>query len=199
MTTWGCTSLSNFATKIKRLAGSCASRFGIEPFCQPLHKDRDLLWKQLDNYCEIPPLLADTLSFKFWNACILNAFLGFRLFAQLSNSRASTSSLIISNTATEGIVSLGMNEAFIDIGAYDGDTVRQFFNITRGKYDCIWAFEPDPKSFESSKNLCNVIPNAKAIQAAVSNKAREVEFVARGTMVVICIQACGIQRLNLNM
>lgn len=156
---------------------------GLGHSCQPLRQDRDLLWKRLDNYCELPPLLADTLSFEVLKSRVYSLLsLDLDYLRNYQTHGCLLSSLIRSNAATEGIVSLGMDEAFIDIGAYDGDTVRQFFNITRGKYDSIWAFEPDPKSFESLKNLCNVIPNAKAIQAAVSNKASEVEFVAQGTM-----------------
>ena len=155
---------------------------GLIHTCQPLNKDRDLLWKQLERYCEIPPLLADTLSFEVLKSrvySLLSLDLGYLRNHQIHGRLLSSE--ISSNANPEAIVSLGMNESFIDVGAYDGDTVRQFFNTTRGKYDCIWAFEPDPESFESLKSLCNVIPNAKAIEAAVSNKAGEVEFVADGT------------------
>lgn len=39
------------------------------------------------------------------------------------------------------------NEVFLDIGAYNGDTIKQFLEETHGKYNKIIALEPDDKSF----------------------------------------------------
>ncbi|MDD6798641.1 MAG: hypothetical protein PUE71_10180 [Clostridia bacterium] len=39
------------------------------------------------------------------------------------------------------------SEVFVDIGAYNGDTIRQFLEETGGKYKKIIALEPDNKSF----------------------------------------------------
>lgn len=46
---------------------------------------------------------------------------------------------------------LDRNETILDLGAYDGDTIREFLNVTNGQYEKIYAFEPDPKNF---KKLC---------------------------------------------
>lgn len=43
------------------------------------------------------------------------------------------------------------NETIIDLGAYDGDTIREFLSQTGGSYKRIYAFEPDAKNF---KKLC---------------------------------------------
>lgn len=47
----------------------------------------------------------------------------------------------------EEILHLGENEVIVDLGAYDGDTVREFLTATRGRYKKIIAFEPDAKNF----------------------------------------------------
>ena len=36
---------------------------------------------------------------------------------------------------------------YVDGGAYTGDTVREFLQLTGGKYKKIWACEPDPKNY----------------------------------------------------
>lgn len=39
-------------------------------------------------------------------------------------------------------------EVFIDCGAYDGDTIKVFKDITNKKYKSLWAFEPNEASFK---------------------------------------------------
>lgn len=49
------------------------------------------------------------------------------------------------------ILPLNDNETIVDLGAYDGDTIREFLSVTNGKYRKIYAFEPDEKNF---RKLC---------------------------------------------
>ena len=46
------------------------------------------------------------------------------------------------------LINLGSSESFLDLGAYDGDTVREFQNKTNGSYEEIVALEPDRKNFK---------------------------------------------------
>lgn len=50
------------------------------------------------------------------------------------------------------LVSLGPAETYIDCGAYDGDSLKLFFDELKAReidsYDSIYAFEPDPVNFE---------------------------------------------------
>lgn len=43
------------------------------------------------------------------------------------------------------------NESYVDVGAYDGDTVKEFLKATNGKYDHIYAIEPETAAFNSMK------------------------------------------------
>lgn len=52
------------------------------------------------------------------------------------------------NTVYRDILQLGNNETIIDMGAYDGDTIREFTAYTNGKYNHIYALEPDEKNFK---------------------------------------------------
>lgn len=46
------------------------------------------------------------------------------------------------------ILKLSDDEEIVDLGAYDGDTIREFCNATSGKYRHITALEPDAKSYK---------------------------------------------------
>lgn len=46
------------------------------------------------------------------------------------------------------ILKLTDNESIVDLGAYDGDTIREFMLATNGKYKNITALEPDAKNYK---------------------------------------------------
>lgn len=55
------------------------------------------------------------------------------------------------------ILKLNENETIVDMGAYDGDTIREFTSFTNGKYNHIYALEPDEKNFKKlTKNTAGM-------------------------------------------
>lgn len=55
------------------------------------------------------------------------------------------------------ILKLNQHESIVDIGAYDGDTIREFLNFTNRKYNHIVAVEADEKNFKKlTKNTCEL-------------------------------------------
>lgn len=48
----------------------------------------------------------------------------------------------------KNIFKLSDNEVFVDLGAYDGDTIKEFSDFTGGKYKKIFALEADAKNFK---------------------------------------------------
>lgn len=54
------------------------------------------------------------------------------------------------------IIKPNLNEVYVDLGAYNGDTIKEFLTVTRGKYISIYAMEPDRKNF---KKLCKNTEN----------------------------------------
>lgn len=58
------------------------------------------------------------------------------------------------------ILKLADNETIVDLGAYDGDTIREFTDFTKGKYNKIIALEPDAKNYKklikNTENMNNV-------------------------------------------
>jgi FkbM family methyltransferase len=54
----------------------------------------------------------------------------------------------------KGIIELTDHETFVDVGAYNGDTVLDFIKRTNNKFDSIHAFELDQKNFQTmAKNI----------------------------------------------
>ena len=51
------------------------------------------------------------------------------------------------------IVQLREDECFVDCGAFDGDTLRDFLSVSEGKFVRYWALEPDPTNFSKLSNL----------------------------------------------
>jgi len=77
-----------------------------------------------------------------------------RVFAEILNFKVSAkieylfSSFCEKNEIYKNILKLGDNETIVDLGAYDGDTIREFTEYTHGKYNHIFALEPDAKNFK---------------------------------------------------
>lgn len=85
----------------------------------------------------------------------------------------------------ENIKLLGLNddEIYMDLGAYTGDTVKQFIDLTGCKYSKIYAVEPEERNFrklfENTKNLKNIhLINAAA--GAVPGEILFTHGVGRG-------------------
>lgn len=71
------------------------------------------------------------------------------------------------------------NEVFVDAGAYNGDTIKNFINWTNGKYRKIYAFEPNGELGRELK--CNIkeknIENVCFIPEATWKEKTELRFV----------------------
>ncbi len=49
------------------------------------------------------------------------------------------------------LLSLTDNEIYADLGAYNGDTVEEFLQVTKYKFGKIYALEPDPRNYAKLK------------------------------------------------
>ena len=78
--------------------------------------------------------------------------------------------------AYDEILRLGKTETIADLGAYDGDTIREFLEHTGGKYDKIYAFEPDGKNFIKLKRKTAGLDNIEYFNAAAWDKNEVLSF-----------------------
>lgn len=81
--------------------------------------------------------------------------------------------------AFANILNLGENESYVDLGAYNGDTIDEFLHYTNGKYKRIIAFEPNAKNFEKLKLHCKGMANVSLWQLGSYSKTRSLYSTTR--------------------
>lgn len=72
-------------------------------------------------------------------------------FSDVINYRLSGKLSYLSHCETEReemyrLLQIGAEEDYVDLGAYDGDTIRELLFFTGGRFHSITAVEPDPKN-----------------------------------------------------
>lgn len=45
------------------------------------------------------------------------------------------------------LLKIGTNETYVDLGAYNGDTIEEFLNLTNKQFEKIYAMEPDRRNY----------------------------------------------------
>lgn len=118
--------------------------------------------------------LADAVSRETF-ASVLN----YKLSGKLSYLQACTT-----NRAEDlrTIFSFGGEETYLDLGAYNGDTVQEFLQLTRGRYKKIVALEPDPKNYKKLTDFVRQyeLKNVTCLQAGVWNDCGSLELTGNG-------------------
>ncbi|MBR6531147.1 MAG: FkbM family methyltransferase [Clostridia bacterium] len=71
---------------------------------------------------------------------------------------------------------LNENEIFMDLGAYDGDTVREFLQATGGRYNRIIAVEADEKNYRKLTDKTAEINNITTYNLAAWDKKETLFF-----------------------
>ncbi|MBQ5348026.1 MAG: FkbM family methyltransferase [Ruminococcus sp.] len=74
------------------------------------------------------------------------------------------------------ILNLGGEESYLDLGAYNGDTIEEFLGYTGGKYKSITAFEPNAKSFKKLSDYCADMENVSLWNLGSYNKNTVIKF-----------------------
>ena len=68
------------------------------------------------------------------------------------------------------VIKLAENEVFLDGGAYDGDTIKSFLKNVNGKYQYIYAFEPDDVPFAELKEYTRGFDNVEIFNGGLAEK-----------------------------
>ena len=80
----------------------------------------------------------------------------------------------------EDILHLSDEEVIVDLGAYDGDTIREFLSVTGGKYKKIYAFEPDEKNFRKLTRKTEELYNIERYNLGAWDKKETLFFAKKG-------------------
>ncbi len=87
---------------------------------------------------ELTPLFADDKSRE-----IFDALMKYRITGELSVLRGCETE----KEEALGLLGIGNNETFMDLGAYDGDTAERFMKLTDKHFEKIIAVEPDRRNY----------------------------------------------------
>jgi FkbM family methyltransferase len=77
------------------------------------------------------------------------------------------------------------NEVFVDCGSFEGDTLPAFVSFSKGKFEHIFALEPDPDNrtaLELTKTRLGLTDSVTVIPCAVGDRTGTVSFSRTGTM-----------------
>ncbi len=151
----------------------CMNDLSVVHTYLPVNQERDYFINHLDDFLQLVNELPDQLSkdtviarikafFTLDRRWLMGVSQGHRHFTR---NKVSQNELIISD-----------NETYIDVGAAHGDTVSKFFDVTRGLYKEIHAFEPDSVNYKGLSRLCEVIPNCNCYHAGLSDENGEMVF-----------------------
>ena len=70
----------------------------------------------------------------------------------------------------------GDNEIIMDLGAYDGDTIRELLNVTDNKYQKIYAVEADEKNFKKLLDKTSELSRIERFNLAAWDKKETLFF-----------------------
>ena len=74
------------------------------------------------------------------------------------------------------ILRLGGSELYVDLGAYNGDTVDEFLNYSGGTYRKIVALEPNSKNFKKLSEHCANMKNIELWQLGAYSRSATLIF-----------------------
>ncbi len=78
--------------------------------------------------------------------------------------------------APEGLLEFGSDEVYVDGGSYDGDTIRSFIGRVHGQFADIYAFEPDPVTFEKLRANFRDEPRVHPFHAGLHSHGGSLRF-----------------------
>jgi len=102
---------------------------------------------------------------------------------RLSLNKAALTPIIFSSEMEyfhKGIISLVENEIFVDGGAFKGEIINRFIELSKNGYKSVYAFEPDSSSFKVLKNRIKR-DNIRIYKVGLGERKLNVQFTNDGT------------------
>jgi len=76
------------------------------------------------------------------------------------------------------LLDIGPDEAFMDLGAYNGDTIRRFLSFTT-TYEHIYAVEPERRNFRRLESYAGTLSNCETYNIGISDRREEGHFLQK--------------------
>lgn len=135
--------------------------------------DRDYITHNAEKIKQVRELFADDKSRE-----VFDNWAKFRLCGDIGLLRSCETE----KEEAYSLLKLKSDEIYVDLGAYTGDTVEEFLNITERKFRKIYALEPDLRSFTKMRRRHYQLAaeQFEPINAAAWEKDETVDFIHRG-------------------
>lgn len=107
------------------------------------------------------------------------------VFAGVINFRISGKTEYLSRITTpksevyENIIKPVGDETYVDLGAYNGDTVEEIIKAAGGKYGTVFALEPDSRNYKKLVRTTEGMENIYTFNCAVWSSDTELMFAAK--------------------
>lgn len=129
--------------------------------------DDDFISENGDNFKTARNLLADELSRRVFDNILRFYYTGeIRLLEEITTDK----------DEAFRILNLGDNEVYVDLGAYNGDTIDEFLHYSCGSYRKIVALEPNEKNFQRLKAHCEDMDRVELWQLGAWRKNTVLTF-----------------------
>ncbi len=120
---------------------------------------KEFLTENINDFNTVYNMLEDDLSRKVLTDTIKNKITGKikYLLENFTNPQRDLTDLL----------KLNKNEDYLDLGGYNGDTVREFLELTESSYSSIKVVEPDKKNFKKLLKTTDLLENCEAFNCAI--------------------------------
>lgn len=136
--------------------------FGDKIFDEDFIRDNGVMIEQVEN------LFADKTSREVYRGVLRFYYTGeLSLLDEITTQK---------DEAFNNILRLGDNEVYVDLGAYNGDTIDEFLHYSGGKYKKIIALEPNGKNFEKLKSHCGAMEHTQLWQLGAYSHSTVLTF-----------------------
>ena len=78
------------------------------------------------------------------------------------------------------ILRLGKNENYLDLGAYNGDTIKEFLHFSGNEYGSITAVEPAPRNFKKLMEYTKSMSNITLVNKGIWSGELTMGFAGKG-------------------
>ena len=159
--------------QLKTLGFTNVFHFPVVDIITKNHFNQELIYENENKIRRLFKLLKDDESKQ-----ILFRVISYRVTKNLEHIRKISSP---DNMYFPEFITLNDNEVFVDIGAYNGDTVKAFLAKTNHLKSCVAiAFEPDEHNYQQ---LCNVYGSSrltKCYNYAIYSETNKIAFNCKG-------------------
>lgn len=134
--------------------------------------DTEYLKENAEKIFTVRSMLADEYSME-----VFDKLINYRLSGKPSFLRSAESA----EAEAFGLLNIGKDETYVDLGAYTGDTAEKFLSLCGREFRKIYAFEPDSRSFSKlRRRLYMLTPEQLEAHNAIAwNEDCELDFVQK--------------------